>query len=638
MTHVTFMHKALAALALSGALATPALAQEPGLANCGGIWFSTEEDFFARSGAPGGSIISDGDLLTFELGSGSRLCARNQELMRPFDIEKFDHGLDALHKIELGEGRVHAAFSTEIDSVNGAGQFTAGDLLTTTGLVIPNQALLAKFGLPRSLNLGLDAVTIDGSPREVSELLAKLESTTAEDLRRQPDILAQILEGTNTDILFSTEATPPNVQSPMFLDGDLLSARTGTVVRKQNDLLPGLPSGLSSKGVDYGLDAYTPAFDSIENVPVELLSIEIQAKERSISDGDMLQAGPGVYFSSMQLINSFEPLDSDMGLDALAASPGRTARCGLRITTLSRVDVASALDPATGLFDNNFPLDGIRDYAFGGAIEILGELPGTQCEEHNTHEFQVQFSLDGGSIWGALQHPATLNWMSATPACPGLGTPYTETAGWIPITQYQRAVDCGWIHASLGIWRSNADVPGDVRDAQLRVVMRPLAGGAETASASVPLRIDNKRPEDLTLALYRTGEAMPFDNQCQIDGESAAVVLDIKGNFFDDHYRTYALSWSTNGGLGGSIPVGLSRGYGSRAGLTETGTMPRLPPPHFDLETAFSLPVLIDCGYQIRMTVYDRTRIGRMNFPHNGFSTTDAGNHNTTWQNFCLKT
>ena len=61
-------------------------------------------------------------------------------------------------------------------------------------------------------------------------------------------------------------------------------------------------------------------------------------------------------------------------------------------------------------------------------------------------------------------------------------------------------------------------------------------------------------------------------------------------------------------------------------------------PPHFDLETAFSLPVLIDCGYQIRMTVYDRTRIGRMNFPHNGFSTTDAGNHNTTWQNFCLKT
>ena len=66
MTHVTFMHKALAALALSGALATPALAQEPGLANCGGIWFSTEEDFFARSGAPGGSIISDGDLLTFD--------------------------------------------------------------------------------------------------------------------------------------------------------------------------------------------------------------------------------------------------------------------------------------------------------------------------------------------------------------------------------------------------------------------------------------------------------------------------------------------------------------------------------------------------------------------------------------------
>ena len=615
--------------------AEPAAAQGINLAGCKGLWFSTEEDFLSRgTQLPGGQVVSDGDLLSYVNGAGSQLCARNGELLRNFDTNEYDLGLDALDQIAIDDDAVIAAFSTEIDSVNGAGQFTAGDLLFTPGWVIPNAALLVKFGLPRQLNLGLDAVYIEGAPDEKRKLVEILRGLPSDDLRQNPDLLIDILDETNTDILFSTEATPPDVQQPQFLDGDLLSAKTGTIVRANADLLPALPAGLPNRGVDYGLDAYTPALDPIENVPIELLSIEIQARGKTVSDGDALTVGPGIFLRNHDLIASFEPLDRDMGLDALAAPIGPVVdRCLLRITAISHVDVASRIDPVTGLFDQNG--NGTEDYAFGGAIRVQGEVPGRTCPEYLTHEFQVRVSLNGAPEQ-AIVHPASLDWMGLEAPCTGLATPYnSDPTGWFSLTQYQKVIDCP-NDESLAVWRSTADVPGDVADAVLRVAMRPLGGGPELYSNSVRIQVDNKKPDSLEMTLYRAGDATPIADQCQIDGGGGPVDLDIRGNFHDDHFRTYTMSWTTNGNLGGAIPVTLGRDYDSRPPeLTPTGTNPTPPATDVLLET-FSLPVLIECGYTISMVVYDRTRVGSMNWKDNLFSASDTGNWTPYHQSFCL--
>lgn len=624
-------------LATAFGLAGPsAEAQGLNLAECKGLWFSTSEDFRSFGPRlPGGPVVSDGDLLSWEVGSGTRLCARNEDLLRPFDINRFDHGLDAVTQIVINQQAVFAAFSTELDSVNGAGQFTAGDLLFTNGAVVPNAALLARFDLPRSLDLGLDAVDITGRPRGKRELVAKLRETGRDQLVQNPGILIELLEATNTDILFSTEGTPPAVQQPQFLDGDLLSARTGTIVRSNADLMPTLPAGIPDRGVDYGLDAYTPAFDSIEQVPITLVSIEIQARDKTYSDGDVLSPGPAIYLRNKDLIASLEPRDSDMGLDALAAAEAKVA-CGARITAVSHVDVIARLNATTGLFDGDRP--------FGRDIRVQGVVPGPNCPEYSTHEFQLRVSIDGAPEQPVL-HPASRSWMTLEPPCIGLGTPYnSDPDGWFSLTDYQRVVSCP-NDESLAVWRSSADVPGDVATVDMRVVLRPIGGGPETSSSSVRIRVDNRRPENLDMQLYKAGETTPFDNQCKIDGEGQDVEIDIRGNFFDDHFRVYTLGWNANGNIGGAVPVTMSRTYSSRIELSDTGTVPIAPATdalleRFNLTAAFaSVPgggPLIECGYSITMWVYDRARLGRMNWKENLFSVDDGGNRRRYQQSFCL--
>ncbi|WP_299844004.1 hypothetical protein [uncultured Roseovarius sp.] len=632
---LVFVATALAS-ALYLSTAQSAVAQNANLAKCTGLWFSTSEDFFSQGPRlPGGPVVSDGDLLSYEIGSGTTLCARNEELLNVFNISRYDHGLDALEKIEINKEVVFAAFSTEIDSVNGAAQFTAGDLLFSNGVVVPNNALLARFDLPRTLNLGLDAVHIEGAPNEKRELLAKLDGTDVDQLRENPGILIEILEGTNTDILFSTEGTPPEVQKPRFLDGDLLSARNGTIVRSNNDLLPNLPSGLPDKGVDYGLDAYTPAIDSIEQVPIEIFSTEIQARKNTISDGDALTVGPGIYLRNRDLINSLEPLDTDMGLDALAAGI-RVDTCNSFITAISHVDVNARINPATGLFDGDRP--------FGRDIRVQGEVPGPECDVYRTHEFQVRVSIDGAPEQ-PVQHPASLNWMTLEAPCAGLATPYTsDPNGWFALTAYQRVVNCP-NDESLAVWRSSADVPGDVATVDMRIVLRPIGGGPEVSSSTVRIRVDNKRPENVVMSLYKAGETDPFDNQCKIDGEGNPVEIDIRGTFSDDHFRVYSLSWSADGNIGGAVPQTMTRTYNSRPALSDTGTV--VTPPEtdallerFDLTAAFAAHpqggVLIECGYSIRMVVFDRARLGGMDWDENIFSIDDGGNRTPYTQSFCL--
>jgi hypothetical protein len=296
---------------------SPATGQIPTLpAACGEFAFSTEEDFVTRGPEPpdGDPIISDGDLL----GPNCVVCARNQDLVRDFDVNH-DLGLDAVDLIDVEKYLV--AFSTELDSPN-VGQFTAGDLLVTNGVIIPNVALAYAFGV--TADVGLDGLHFIGLPAGIGSFL---DAVISEPLPRDywlanPDKLADMLAQYSIDIWFSIEGTwaPPTGALPL-LDGDLLSARTGTVVAGNDDLLPStVPAGIPTRGVDFGLDGVTSG-RSGERTEI-VFSTELLYEDRvSFTDGDVLQWNDGVLVLHEDLVGCFEPAASFLGLDALHGVP-----------------------------------------------------------------------------------------------------------------------------------------------------------------------------------------------------------------------------------------------------------------------------------------------------------------------------
>lgn len=316
------MYRLVRVLALAGLLAlilvvpaSPISGQAADrLVACQEIAFSTEEDFVTRGPVPfdGNPIISDGDLL----GKGCVICRRNAELLEMFDVRE-DLGLDAVDVIDVETGLV--AFSTELDSPHGT--FSAGDLLTTHGAVIPNLALLHELDIPRA-DLGLDAVHFVGSVDSINAFLAYALTVSRAEWLKNPGQLSMMLQEYQTDILFSTEGTGPRPDRPLFLDGDLLSARDGKIVVRNDELLPDwVPAGIPDRGVDFGLDAVTA--DRGGTREVIYFSTEILfAGESGFTDGDVLRLGVGVIGLNKDLTECFEPLADDLGLDALFLKVG----------------------------------------------------------------------------------------------------------------------------------------------------------------------------------------------------------------------------------------------------------------------------------------------------------------------------
>lgn len=536
----------LSAVALAGTMLTAAapMASAQDAGPCAGLLFSTEEDFVTRGPVPrdGNPIISDGDLLAWHVSSGVRLCARNAQLIRPFDIARADLGLDAVAAVD--RGRKLIAFSTELDSPN-TGQFTAGDLLFSNGGVIPNAALLAAFNLPRAHDLGLDALTLLGK-REALEKLAEMARERA--FHDAPGRLAPTLKELDADIWFSTEGTAPTAAGPAFIDGDLLSARDGVIVRAHSSLLPALPAGIPVRGVDYGLDAFTPAIDPIESVPVELLSTEIVGfGPAPFTDGDVLQPGPAIWLKNADLLKAMEPATRDLGLDALHDDVGEVARCAPpSITFISNVEVGMT-DPASGLAT----FGGVTQRPFAGWVRVQGALPDAfNCPDHETYEYRVE--VDQGAGWPdftqpGVVHSAAQNWrrtVRPTPAspCPILrnDTYDSDALGWFKVADYRRFDGCG-DPPSLAVWNSTTG-PTDAL-ARLRVVMRQIGAPAPShVSAPVTVRIDNDRialpvnllpassgTGDMWFDIYRASAPDPMGDQCKLDGDGQSVTLDFRG-------------------------------------------------------------------------------------------------------------
>ena len=264
---------------------------------------------------PGGPIISDGDLL----GENCTICAPNAELLQVFDIH-FDLGLDAADILSIDNNLV--AFSTELSSPD-INQFTKGDLLTTDGLVIPNVALTYAYA-NIGYDLGLDALHFIGEEAAILQFIAAAHEVTPEDWLANPGILANLLTVAEIDLWYSTEMGWKPAGAPGFLDGDLLSAKTGAIVAANSGLLPtGVPAGIPSRGVDFGVDAATA--DRRGDTQYIHFSTEILfSNDLNFTDGDVLRYGNGVVLSNLDLIGCFEPHANMLGLDALFMSEFET--------------------------------------------------------------------------------------------------------------------------------------------------------------------------------------------------------------------------------------------------------------------------------------------------------------------------
>jgi hypothetical protein len=273
------------------------------------LYFSTEEDFMGVTPDGAFQIISDGDLLNMD----GPVVVKNKDLLMMYD-ENNDLGLDAVDVVLFEKNII--AFSTELDSTHGL--FTAGDLISTVGGVIPNRALLYNWNNLIRNNLGLDAVQFIGKQDMIIDFLFTVSSLPINYFSTNPQELSAYLNRYEIDIWFSTEGTPYPPEKPMFLDGDVLSAKNGTVVVHQFDLIPPpTPAGLPDRGVDYGLDGLL-CMRNGDRAFIHF-STEILNYEPLFTDGDLLKFNtPGVVVKNPKLIEKYKSKTQFLGLDAIS--------------------------------------------------------------------------------------------------------------------------------------------------------------------------------------------------------------------------------------------------------------------------------------------------------------------------------
>ncbi|MCP5082555.1 MAG: hypothetical protein GY948_12770 [Alphaproteobacteria bacterium] len=638
---------------------------------CRGVLFSTSEDFTMQESEPpdGNPIISDGDLLQFVPGVGTKLCLRNAQLIRQFDITGVDLGLDAFWAITPRRNII--AFSTELDSVHG--QFTAGDLLFNDGLIIPNAALLDKFNVPKNFDMGLDAVTITGQTNDILAALKQVRTVGLEGLRQKPEALRRILEEHKVDILFSTEGTAPLPEKPKFIDGDLLSVVNGTIVRPNSVLLSGLPAGIPHRGADFGLDAYTLGIDPETTGVVELLSTEIVGRGRQpFTDGDALLLGPSVRWRNAELLKSFAPVTFDLGLDALDLALPPTACANPLVTHVNHVPVS---DPSGQFIEQANPASrGLATTApssvpntlrpFGGMIRIQGAMPvEAGCPDFNNLEFRVELS-DDVTAFPAIGDPNTLanpgNWTQHVDIDPTVLIDCkprlfpVDASGWIRMSDYARWIECAnGSGASLAVWNSSslatgmdpADPPVRLR---FRVVARQIGAGVAThVGPAIWVTIDNTNYDlptsktapltgDINLTLAAAPASGVTVDDCKVEGDANKVLLSLNGRMRDTYFSHYTLRWTGGNAIGWhNIVSTLDNdfdGDGSdRSDLSLKGTEPQndvaVPLSIFNLTDAHKaatagseLPV--ECGYTIELRAFDRTVVGRFNPVANVYWTT----------------
>jgi len=541
------------------------------LTACSEFAFSTEEDFVTQGPTPpdGNPVISDGDLL----GPGCVVCARNRELLYGFDIsQNIDLGLDAVDVLDVQRQMV--VFSTELDSPN-TGQFTAGDLIiTSTGGrgVIPNIALMHRFGI--RYDIGLDGLQFIGSIQQIIAFVEEAIRIPRGNWVQNPALLSDMLRRRSIDIWFSTEGTgPASAAAPQVFDGDLLSARDGTIVVSNGGLFPAsVPAGIPNNGVDFGLDAV--ATDRAGNLQLLLFSTEILfSGTPGFTDGDVLQLGNGVVKTNEDLVGCFEPKARFLGLDALSISVERPA-CGaaiIRVGGMPAGQIGATTGLANGLSSTTPPFEA-HDSPFGGWVEILGLMPScTECSH-----FKVEYGLwpnptTPPSTWLPLTDPFQ-EWRFIWPGLFVLVNRVPDANGWLSIL----------CNSTMGGLYYPWNTSGKNGKYSIRLTIRET-GGTEHVSMPVVVMLDNTAPTaSLTL------DTVPICGDVTIGD---VVTGKITGT--DLHFYSYRLRYESSLASGDILPV---RKYTS---VSDTG----------DTNVAFSWNTtgLPACGYRIILEVWDRT-------------------------------
>jgi hypothetical protein len=598
----------------------------------------------------GNPIISDGDLLSMD----GRICARNIDLTHNFDIAGLqDLGLDAVDILDFDTALV--AFSTELDSPN-VGQFTAGDLLFTNGGIIPNHALVELFNI--SHDIGLDAVHFIGLDRDILNFAGAVLNVSYDGWSQ--GVLLELLTAYNTDIWFSVEGTEWVAGAPSVLDGDLLSAGTGTIIINNADLLdPSVPAGLPSRGVDFGLDAVATR-DTFEGKPPAgsiFFSTEILYRgDVSFTDGDILKSGNGVIRTNKVLITPFEPLADFLGLDALWApvtpgepppDPNIQTLCGRPAVDFDGGMVLPS-GTGTGLYYANLALSPPGDpprRPCGEYVPIDGFLPDT-----NVTKFRVAYRADGDPLPAAgVASGIRTDWKLYTwhgwpiNACLPTGTLNTDSDGWMDASDYLGAKDgtlTGCVNSGmrLAVWDTASHTagygPGDP-DGQYIVWLEWEDGSAVLHQEDFEhhVQLDNTLPvindlqitlSDGTTTVGACGEAPPGEN-----------IFKVYGDFEDDYYWNYRLRVR-----GGNPPASQYYGWHNYydatpevantnlTGTTPTGTTVFLRDIDMtDLGASFT-----DCCYVLDLWVRDAA----IRYSFNGIYANDGSGSSAWWDNSFL--
>jgi len=616
------------------------------LENCRAGAFSTEEDFMMTEGEPydGNPYISDGDLLS----PSGQLCARNADLLvnfNPAGVAAADLGLDAIDILDFKDRL--AAFSTSLDDP--FGKFSAGDLLFTDGGVIPNSALVARFGIKH--DIGLDAVQLIGKTEQIRGFVDRVREANPDGWNQ--GLLDQLLETFDVDIWFSIEGTYWGAENQPILDGDLLSAK-GFIVAPNSVLLPpDVPAGLPTRGVDFGLDAVA-ANNALADQPIILFSTEILYRgERTFTDGDVLLMGDGVKALNEDLIAAWHPRADFLGLDALwlltepppLEDPFITHLCGDRSVGDFDGGLVGIGGSGTGLHRNGPPdaawPDGRPRQPCGRFVPVDGFMPDT-----GVNRFRVAYRKAGDPYLGVDTHDGIqTSWFIYQRApfwpfpCVLSGNLSTDAKGWMDAATYQGYKDgtltggCPNAGLKLAVWNTDGAIgfdPGPADPNGHYVLWLEFDDGViDREPVEHHLQLDNTLPVIHDFKVTLADGSTPVD-ACG-EAPNGENIFKIYGDFADDYYWGYKLR-VRGGNPPGSKTYGWHNYYDGTPPVVNTDRTGTTP----DGNTVFlrdidmeQLPHFTDCCYVLDLWVRD----GAIRHSFNKRTTNDVSGSNGWWAN-----
>lgn len=545
---------------------TQVAAQSPAFPDCTGLVYSTEEDFLSIAGEKydGNPIVSDGDLISFDQASGSTaVCARNAELIPRQLIEiPRSLGLDAVDVIMPEEGWI--AFSTELDE--SFDLFGHGDILFPTGIVIPQEVLIFRFKLRGEY--GLDAVHFTGERNRIIEAIKLAGTIGTEKLKAEPDSYLERIRELGVDIWFSLEGTSEAPDAPAILDGDILSAVSGSKVVAQDAVLSNpIPAGIPDRGVDFGVDALTA--DRKGNREEIRLSTEILYRGRPdpFTDGEVLRIGGAIEIKHQDLVAGLQPRADFLGLDALSfpppvqveGMPHIDSLCGRSHSAVDfgpdglwRQDEATSppgLDPRRpcGAF---IPIDGTLPV---NLATPTGDLTRFRITYESLNPAEPPLSGNVETTW-RLRVPRFLFGSWHCVWAPASVLTLSTSGGWMDARDFHDALTgnpngitgngagfgCGNGHLHLGVWNTGT-LPGDRDDDLMRVRLEWETTGSVSpfVSSGYNIQLDNTAPDSVAVEV-RLSDGRTVVQNCG-EAPTGQSQFQVWASFNDLHYDNFVL-------------------------------------------------------------------------------------------------